>query len=126
MSLYLLIDSTTTCFASFEDSHPIISVDDTVQLDGIGRRIGLYNVINTHSDGMLAAYVPDSKLLFNADLLSPGRELQFQNLIADLYSAVRYYGLDVEIHTAGHGNGAGPGIEIPPKDNRVFQQSINF
>ncbi|MGI9258031.1 MAG: MBL fold metallo-hydrolase [Gammaproteobacteria bacterium] len=81
-----------------------ISVADSVSLDGIGRTIGVYELTNAHSDGAVVAYVPDTKLLFNADIYSPGRELQF-DWMHDLFDEVRYHGLDVERHVGGHGDG---------------------
>ena len=86
-----------------------IAVGDSVLLEGIARNIGVYELVNSHSDGAVMAYVPDSKLLFNADIYSPGRELQF-DWMQGLFDAVRYHAIDVERHVGGHGDGfdAGP------------------
>jgi hypothetical protein len=83
----------------------IVKVGSHARLDDIGRTIEVYDVANSHSDGALAVYVPDTKLLFNADLYSPGRELQFEIYIAELMQAVRFHGIDVERHVGGHGAG---------------------
>ncbi len=85
-----------------------VSVRDSVGLDGIGRRIEVFDIQNSHSDAAVAAYVPDTKLLFNADLYSPGRELQFAPWMNGLLNSVRYHGIDVDRHVGGHGAGYGP------------------
>ena len=54
---------------------------------------------------MIAAYVPDEKLLFNADLFSPNRPLQFSLWFDDLMNAIDWHGIDVEKHVGGHGSG---------------------
>ncbi len=84
-----------------------IAVDGHADLHGIGRNIGVYEIPNPHSDAAVAAYVPDTRLLFNSDLFSPGRELQFPVSMQALFSAVRYHGLDVERHVGSHGLGYG-------------------
>lgn len=100
----------------FEDAlrlagHPntrAVSVADSAALGGIGRRIEIYDIPNSHSDAAVATYVPDTKLLFNADLFSPGRPLQFAPWMNGLLNSVRYHGIEVERHVGGHGAGYGP------------------
>ena len=82
-----------------------VAVSDHAALDGIGRTIGVYDIPNPHSDAMVGAYVPDTRLFFNSDLYSPGRELQFPLSMNALFAAVRYHGLDVERHVGSHGMG---------------------
>ena len=82
-----------------------VAVDGHAELDGIGRAIGVYDIPNPHSDAMVGAYVPDTRLFFNSDLYSPGRELQFPLSMNALFAAVRYHGLDVERHVGSHGMG---------------------
>ena len=82
-----------------------VAVDGHAELDGIGRTIGIYDIPNPHSDAMVGAYVPDTRLFFNSDLYSPGRELQFPVSMQALFTAVRYHGLDVERHVGSHGMG---------------------
>ena len=82
-----------------------IAVDGHAELDGIGRAIGIYDIPNPHSDAMVGAYVSDTRLFFNSDLYSPGRELQFPVSMRALFAAVRYHGLDVERHVGSHGMG---------------------
>ena len=82
-----------------------IAVDGHAELDGIGRAIGVYDIPNPHADAHVGAYVPDTRLFFNSDLYSPGRELQFPVSMQALFTAVRYHGLDVERHVGSHGMG---------------------
>lgn len=63
------------------------------------------SVHSEHADGMIAAYVPDEKPLFNADLLSPNRPLQFSLRFDDPMHAIDWHGIDVEKHAGGHGSG---------------------
>ena len=83
----------------------VVAADGHAELDGIGRAIGIHEIPNSHSDAAVAAYVPDTKLLFNSDLYSPGRELQFPVSMQALFAAVRHHGLDVERHVGSHGLG---------------------
>ena len=82
-----------------------VAVDGHAELEGIDRTIGIYDIPNPHSDAHVGAYVPDTKLFFNSDLYSPGRELQFPVSMRALFAAVRYHGLDVERHVGSHGLG---------------------
>ena len=86
-------------------SASVVAVGGSAALEGIGRAIGIHEIPNSHSDAAVAAYVPDTKLLFNSDLYSPGRELQFPVSMQALFAAVRYHGLDVERHVGSHGLG---------------------
>ena len=83
----------------------LIEVGQFLSLDEIGREIHVYDVYTEHADGMIAAYVPDEKLLFNADLFSPNRPLQFGLWFDDLMNAIEWHGIDVEKHVGGHGAG---------------------
>lgn len=83
----------------------LIEVGQFLSLDGTGREIHAYDVYTEHADGMIAAYVPDEKLLFNADLFSPNRPLQFSLWFDDLMHAIEWHGIDVEKHVGGHGSG---------------------
>ena len=94
-----VLDSTMT------QSVNLIEVGQFLSLDGIGREIHAYDVYTEHAEGMIAAYVPDEKLLFNADLFSPNRPLQFSLWFDDLMHAIEWHGIDVEQHVGGHGSG---------------------
>ena len=82
-----------------------IEVDQFLALDEIGREIHVYDVYTEHADGMIVVYVPDEKLLFNADLFSPNRPLQFSLWFDDLMNAIEWHRIDVEKHVGGHGAG---------------------
>ena len=91
--------------ATMSRSVRMIEVDQFLPLDEIGREIHVYDVYTEHADGMIAAYVPDEKLLFNADLFSPNRPLQFSLWFDDLMNAIEWHGIDVAKHAGGHGAG---------------------
>lgn len=86
----------------------LIAVDRKGAMDAIGRRIEAYDIPSSHADGSLAIYVPDAKLLFNADLFSPGRKAQSRLWSSELLRAIDFYGLDVAWHVGGHGHGKAP------------------
>ena len=90
---------------TFSQPPPLISVDDTVRLEETGRAVEVYDVMTSHADGMLAVYVPDQKLLFNADLYSPNRERQFPLWQSELMRSVQFHDLEVTRHVGGHGRG---------------------
>ncbi len=83
----------------------LIEVEQFLSLSEIGREIRVYDVYTEHAEGMIAAYVPDKKLLFNADLFSPNRPLQFSLWFDDLMNAIEWHSIDVEKHVGGHGVG---------------------
>lgn len=90
---------------TYAQSPPMIVVDESARLEDTGRVVELYDVMTSHADGMLAAYVPDTRLLFNADLYSPNRELQFQLWQSELMKSIDYHGIEVTRHVGGHGQG---------------------
>lgn len=81
----------------------VISVGDSVTLSDIGRSVEVYDLPSSHSDAAVMVYVPDTSLMFTADVFSPGQNLHFGK--EDLFDAVRYRGLDVERYVGGHGAG---------------------
>ena len=85
-----------------------VSVSDSASLEGIGRRIEIFDIANSHATGYVAAYVPDAKLMFNADLFSPNRDRQFPPWLNGFLNSIRYHGIAVERHVGGHGSGYGP------------------
>ena len=80
-----------------------ISVGDRITLGDINRSVQVFDVPNSHSDAALMIYVPDTRLMFIADLFSPNHDLHFGK--EDVFDAVRYRGLDVERYVGGHGDG---------------------
>lgn len=86
----------------------LIAVQGKTTLAGIGRAIEVYPILAGHADGFIAPYVPDAKLLFNADMYSPGRPTQKTLWVKELLDAVEFYDIDVKTHVGGHGNGSKP------------------
>lgn len=91
---------------------PMLVVGDVATLDDIGRRIATYAIPNSHADGMLAIHVPDARLLYNADLYSPGREVQNPVYLAELLHGIEFYGLEIAQQVGGHGQGTRPHDEL--------------
>ena len=54
---------------------PITSVGDSLTLGSGDSRVVLYRLPSVHAEGILAAYVPSARILFVADVLSPGPTL---------------------------------------------------
>lgn len=54
---------------------PITTVGDSLTLGTGASRVVLYRLPSVHAEGILAAYVPNARLLFVADVLSPGPTL---------------------------------------------------
>ena len=54
---------------------PITSVGDSLTLGTGDSRVVLYRLPSAHAEGILAAYVPSARILFVADVLSPGPTL---------------------------------------------------
>jgi glyoxylase-like metal-dependent hydrolase (beta-lactamase superfamily II) len=72
------------------------------------RTIELREIPNPHSVGMLAAYLPQEKILFVSDLFTPGTPVEASNTngienAAALYKAVTEANLQVEKIVGGHG-----------------------
>ena len=88
----------------------VIAVGQRATLEGIGRPIEVYDIVNTHADGTIAAYVPDAQLVFSTDLFSPGRPRRggVEALwISELVASIRFHGIEVERYVGGHGAGYG-------------------
>lgn len=86
---------------------PISGVGDQIELSIGGLTIGLYDLPTSHVAGMLMVYLPDQRLVFNADLYSPGRETQHQLWASEFLQAVRVRGLAVDQLVGAHGRGGG-------------------
>ena len=95
-----------------QQSARIISIGARGMLEGIGRRIEIYDIPNSHADGLVAIYVPDAKMLYNTDLYSPGRPTQKQLWASEFLRGIEFYGLDVETHAGGHGFGTKPHSDL--------------
>ena len=78
------------------------------QLSDGERTIELREIPNPHSAGMLAAYLPNEKLLFVSDLFTPGTPVEATNTnginnAAALYSVLTDTKLNVDRIVGGHG-----------------------
>ena len=91
--------------STMDRSVRMVEVGESADLPDTGRDIQVYEVVTSHAEGMIAAFVPDEKLLFNADLFSPNRPLQFSLWFDELMNAIDFHGIDVEKHVGGHGSG---------------------
>lgn len=80
----------------------ITAVEDSLVLGAGDRRVVLYRLPTTHVQGMLAAYVPDTRLLFVSDVLSPGPTLAPVGS-AELVAFARAREIAVERVAGGHG-----------------------
>ena len=76
------------------------------------RTVEIYPIQNGHAEGMLAAYVPHAKLLFVADLFSPGAPQQPPVWPRELLESITAAGLRVEHIVGGHGNKVGTLAEL--------------
>ncbi len=88
----------------------VIAVGQRATLEGIGRPIEAYDIVNSHADGTLAAYVPDARLVFATDLFSPGRPRRDEVealWISELQASLKFHGVEVERYVGGHGEGYG-------------------
>ena len=93
--------------AAGQESAPVVAVGQNAVLDDIGRRVEAYDIVNSHADGTLIAYVPDERLAFTSDLYSPGRARQTPLSVSELLASVQFHGIDVERFVGGRGQGTG-------------------
>ncbi len=93
--------------AAGHESASIVAVGQSAALDDIGRRVEAYDIVNSHADATLIAYVPDERLAFTTDLYSPGRPRQTPLSVSELLASVQFHGIDVERFVGGHGQGLG-------------------
>lgn len=88
----------------------VIAVGQRATLNGIGRTVEVYEVLNSHADGTLVAYVPDARVAFVTDLFSPGRPRRdgVEALwTSELVASMKFHGVEVERYVGGHGAGYG-------------------
>lgn len=93
--------------AAGHESVSIVAVGQSAALDDIGRRVEAYDIVNSHADATLIAYVPDERLAFTTDLYSPGRPRQMPLSVSELQTSLRFHGVEVERYVGGHGEGYG-------------------
>ncbi|MDH5259531.1 MAG: hypothetical protein OEX07_16065, partial [Gammaproteobacteria bacterium] len=85
-----------------------INDGETHVIDDGERRIHLLQIDNRHAPGLIAPYIEDQKMLFVADLYSPGffpapLPPQFSYWGLDLYNDLVPRGLDIETVIGAHG-----------------------
>jgi glyoxylase-like metal-dependent hydrolase (beta-lactamase superfamily II) len=80
----------------------ITAVEDSMVLGAGDQRVVIYRLPTAHVEGMLAAYVPATRLLFVVDVLSPGPTLAPVGS-AELVALARARGIVVDRVAGGHG-----------------------
>lgn len=78
------------------------AVDDSLTVGSGDSRVVIFRLPTTHVQGMLAAYVPAARILFQSDVLSPAATLP-QLGAAEVAALARSRGIAVERVVGGHG-----------------------
>ncbi|MGH7720121.1 MAG: MBL fold metallo-hydrolase [Gemmatimonadaceae bacterium] len=78
------------------------TVSDSLTLGAGDSRVVLYTLPSAHAEGILAAYLPTSRLLFVVDVLSPGPNLPRPGS-AEVAALARQRGITVDRVVGGHG-----------------------
>jgi glyoxylase-like metal-dependent hydrolase (beta-lactamase superfamily II) len=78
------------------------TVDDSLVIGSGAGRVVVYRLPTAHVEGMLAAYVPAARILFNSDVLSPGTPLAPAGS-KEIVGFVKARGITVERVVGGHG-----------------------
>ncbi|HEX9704917.1 MAG TPA: MBL fold metallo-hydrolase [Gemmatimonadales bacterium] len=81
---------------------PLQLARDSLVIGTGDSRVVLYELPTVHVQGMLAAYVPAARILFNSDVLTPGPTLAPAGS-AEIVALVRARGITVERVVGGHG-----------------------
>jgi glyoxylase-like metal-dependent hydrolase (beta-lactamase superfamily II) len=80
----------------------ITSVEDTLTIGTGDSRVVLYRLPSAHAEGLLAAYVPSAKVLFQSDVVNAAPNPPAPGS-AELVKFVRARGISVERVAGGHG-----------------------
>ncbi|MBA3557675.1 MAG: MBL fold metallo-hydrolase [Gemmatimonadaceae bacterium] len=80
----------------------IRTVTDSMVLGAGDSRVVIYTIPTIHAEGVLAAYVPGSRILFASDVLSPAATLVPAGS-AEMVAMARSRGLTVDRFAGGHG-----------------------
>ncbi|MGH7675561.1 MAG: hypothetical protein ACREMV_09855, partial [Gemmatimonadales bacterium] len=78
------------------------TVDDSLVIGTGDSRVVVYRLPTTHVAGMLAAYMPSAKILFNSDVLTPGATLAPAGS-KEIATFIQARGIAVERVAGGHG-----------------------
>jgi glyoxylase-like metal-dependent hydrolase (beta-lactamase superfamily II) len=85
----------------------VVSVGDSLVVGTGSRRVVLYELPSTHAEGILAAYLPEARLLFASDVLTPpaaGSSAPVASLgSAELVALARRRGISPDRYAGGHG-----------------------
>ena len=109
---HILNSSHTIRPDSFQTSPPeqvkieTVPPDEKMTISDGNRSIDIYPVNNSHSNDMLAVYLPSEKILLTSDLYSPGF-LPFSNYSKELLAFISDSGIDVNMIAGTHGSGGG-------------------
>ena len=89
-----------------------VSPDKKMTLNDGNRSIEIYSINNTHSDGMLAVYLPSEKVLLTSDLYSPGSTPEpFRKYSKELLKFINDSGIEVDMIAGTHGDSGGGPID---------------
>ena len=77
------------------------------------RVVIVYPIETVHVDGMLIVYLPEERLLFVADLFTPGAVRQVADWARDLLNAIESYDLAVESIVGSRGRSRNAGRTAP-------------
>lgn len=78
------------------------AVDDSTTIGAGDSRVVIFRLPTTHAEGVLAAYVPAARLLFQSDVLTPAATLP-KTGAAEVAALARARGIAVERVVGGHG-----------------------
>ncbi|MBI4419825.1 MAG: MBL fold metallo-hydrolase [Gemmatimonadetes bacterium] len=81
------------------------TVEDSLTVGEGNGRITVYATPTVHVEGLLIAYVPSARVLFNSDLAAPGPTIPSPGA-RELVAAVRQRGISVDWVAGGHGGPA--------------------
>ncbi len=85
----------------------VVSVGDSLIVGTGSRRVVLYELPSTHGEGILAAYLPEARILFASDVLTPpaaGSSAPVATLgSAELVALARRRGISPDRYAGGHG-----------------------
>src|SRR6185503_5059469 len=86
-------------------------VGDSLTVGTGAGRVVLYGLPTVHVEGMLMAYVPSGKVLFNSDLFGPPQQMARASAL-ELRAAVRARNITVDWVAGGHGGPAVAWAEV--------------
>ena len=87
-----------------------VSDNEKMSLTDRNRSLDIYAINNTHSNDMLAVYLPSERILLNSDLYSPGGTPEpFRKFSKELLKFINDRGIEVNMIAGTHGaSGGGP------------------